>query len=254
MKIAGKTVIVTGGASGLGQATIELFNQNGANVVIADLNEEKGKALEDSLGARALFVKTNIGETEDVVNVCKAAKEKFGSIHVLVNCAGIGAPGKIVGKEGPYDIERFKKVVSVNLVGTFNMTAHAAYEMTKNEPEDDERGVVIHISSIAAYEGQMGQSAYATTKAGLIGMTLPMARDLARDGIRVVTIAPGTFNTPILGGLKPEMLEALGKGVPFPSRLGNPQELAALAKAIVEIPYINGETIRLDGANRMAAK
>lgn len=254
MHVNGKTALVTGGASGLGQAIVELFHRHDANVIIADLNEDNGKSIESSLGNRALYVKTDISDTEDVKNVCKAAVEKFGAIHVLINSAGIGAAGKIVGKDGPFDIEKLRKIVSVNVIGTFQMISNVAFEMIKNEPEDGERGIIINLASVAAFEGQIGQAAYSATKGAIVGMTLPIARDLARDGIRVCTIAPGTFDTPLLNRVNDEIRQALGKAVPFPSRIGRPEELAWLTKAIVEIPYLNGEVIRIDGAIRMAPR
>jgi len=252
MKISGKTVLVTGGASGLGKACIEIFHEAGANVMIADLNEVDGKALAASLSDRAMFVKTNITVYADTQNVCRAAVEKFGAVHVLVNCAGIGGAGKIIDKNGPYDIERYRNMINVNVIGTFSMTGNAAFEMVKNEPDEGgERGVIINIASVAAFDGQIGQSTYASTKGAIVSMTLPIARDLARDGVRVCTIAPGTFDTPLLARLPDNVCDSLGKAVPFPTRMGKPEECAAMAKAIVEIPYLNGETIRLDGAIRM---
>jgi len=251
MNINGKTAIVTGGASGLGEAAvISLFNA-GANVVIADLNEEKGKALAEKLGGRAIFVKTDVVSIEDVENVCKTAVDKFGAIHILVNNAGLGTIGKTIGKNGPLNIDVFKKTVEVNLIGSFNMLSHAAWEMSKNQAEDGERGVIVNTASVAAFEGQIGQVSYAASKAGIVGMTLPTARDLARDGIRVCTIAPGIIDTPMLAQVPEPARQSLAKQVPFPSRLGKPEEFGMLVQHIVENGYLNGECIRLDGAIRM---
>jgi len=251
MNINSKTAIVTGGASGLGEAAvISLFNA-GANVVIADLNEEKGKALAEKLGDRAIFVKTDVVSIEDVENVCKTTIDKFGAIHILVNNAGIGTIGKTIGKNGPLNIDVFKKTVEVNLIGSFNMLSHAAWEMSKNQAEDGERGVIINTASVAAFEGQIGQVSYAASKAGIVGMTLPAARDLARDGIRVCTIAPGIIDTPMLAQVPEPARQSLAKQVPFPSRLGKPEEFGMLVQHIVENGYLNGECIRLDGAIRM---
>lgn len=254
MQVAGKTAIITGGASGLGEAAAILLHESGANVVIADLNEEKGNALAQKLGDRAVFVKCNVTSVDDVKNCCKVAMEKFGAIHILVNNAGIGAAGRTLGKDGPYNIEWFKMVIDINLIGAFSMLSNAAWEMVKNEPEDGERGVIINVASVAAFDGQIGQAAYSASKGGVVAMTLPIARDLSRDGIRVVTIAPGIFDTPMMALLPEAARESLGKQVPFPSRLGRPMEFAHLVKAIVENGYLNGETIRLDGAIRMAPK
>ena len=251
MNISGKTAIISGGASGLGHATALMLYEAGANVVITDVNEEKGNEIVSKMEDRGLFVKTDILSEEDIKNAVKKAVEKFGKIHILVNTAGIGGSMRTIGKNGIYDMERFKRILGVNLIGTFCISSNAAWEMTKNKPEDGECGVIINTASTAAYEGQIGQVAYASSKAGLVGMTLTMARDLARYGIRVVTIAPGTFDTPLLGRLSQEVLVSLGKQVPFPSRLGKPDEYAKLAKTIIELPYVNGEVIRLDGALRM---
>ncbi|MBC7075960.1 MAG: 3-hydroxyacyl-CoA dehydrogenase [Syntrophomonadaceae bacterium] len=251
MNINDKTAIVTGGASGLGEAAvISLFNA-GANVVIADLNEEKGKALAEKLGDRVIFVKTDVVSIADVENVCKTAIDKFGAIHILVNNAGLGTVGKTIGKNGPLNIDVFKKTVEVNLIGSFNMLSHAAWEMSKNQAEDGERGVIVNTASVAAFEGQIGQVSYAASKAGIVGMTLPAARDLARDGIRVCSIAPGIIDTPMLAQVPEPARQSLAKQVPFPSRLGKPEEFGMLVQHIVENGYLNGECIRLDGAIRM---
>jgi NAD(P)-dependent dehydrogenase (short-subunit alcohol dehydrogenase family) len=254
MKIAGKTAIVTGGASGLGEAAVRRLLANGANVVIADLNEEKGVALAKELGDKAVFVKANMTSGDDVKAVCAAAKEKFGAIHVLVNNAGIGSAGRTLGKDGPFNIEWFKMVIDINLIGAFNMLAHAAWEMKANEPDNGERGVIVNVASVAAFDGQIGQAAYSASKAGVVGMTLPIARDLSREGIRVNTIAPGIFNTPMMALLPEAARASLGAQVPFPSRLGEPDEFAILVQMMVENGYINGETVRLDGGIRMQPK
>ena len=223
-------------------------------MVIADLNEEKGRRVTAQLGARALFVKADVTSTDEVRNLCQAAMATFGSIHILVNNAGIVAAGRTIGKNGPYDIESFRKVIEINLIGAFNVLSQAAWEMAKNQPENGERGVIINVASAAAFEGQIGQAAYSSSKAGVVGMTLPIARDLSRDGIRVMTIAPGIFDTPMMAGMPQSARELLGKQVPFPSRLGAPEEFAHLVQAIVENGYLNGDTIRLDGAIRMQPK
>lgn len=251
MNINGKTAIVTGGASGLGEAAVEALHNAGANVVIADLDEVKGKALAEKLGSRVIFIKTDVVSIEDVKGVCNTAEEKFGGIHILVNNAGLGTIGKTLGKEGPLNIKVFRKTVEVNLIGSFNMLSHAAWEMSKNEPENDERGVIINTASVAAYEGQIGQVSYAASKAGIVGMTLPAARDLARNGIRVCTIVPGIIDTPMLAQVPEPARQSLAKQVPFPSRLGKPSEFGMLVQHIVENGYLNGECIRLDGAIRM---
>ncbi|NLP24560.1 MAG: 3-hydroxyacyl-CoA dehydrogenase [Syntrophomonadaceae bacterium] len=254
MKIAGKTAIVTGGASGLGEAAVVRLHGAGANVVIADLNEEKGKALAEKLGDKALFAKCNVTSTEDVKATINAAVEKFGALHILVNNAGMGSAGRTFNKDGPWNIDWFKMVVDVNLVGAFNMLSNAAFQMDKNEPEDGEKGVIINVASVAAFDGQIGQAAYSATKGGVHAMTLPIARDLSRHLIRVNTIAPGTFDTPMLAQLPQAARDSLAASIPMPQRLGNPEEFAHLVQAIVENNYLNAETIRLDGAIRMAPK
>jgi NAD(P)-dependent dehydrogenase (short-subunit alcohol dehydrogenase family) len=247
--------LVTGSASGLGEATARRFHGAGAKVVIADLNEERGAALAAELGDRARFIKTNVASEEDVQAAVEVAISAFGNLHVLVNCAGIGAALKTVGKEGPHPLDQFEKVIRVNLIGTFNAIRLAAFAMQQNTPnEHGERGVIINTASVAAYDGQIGQVAYSASKGGIVGMTLPIARDLARDGIRVMTIAPGLFDTPLLAGLPEPARISLGQQVPFPPRLGNPAEYAQLAQQIVENVMLNGEVIRLDGAIRMASR
>ncbi|MBS0353112.1 MAG: 3-hydroxyacyl-CoA dehydrogenase [Proteobacteria bacterium] len=255
MQLHNHTFIVTGGASGLGEATVRAFHAAGANVVIADLNAELGDRLVTELGERAAFQRTNVADEADAQATVALAVSRFGGLHGLVNCAGIGNAAKVLGKEGPLALDAFAKVVHVNLVGSFNMIRLAADAMSKGEAgPDGERGVIINTASVAAYEGQIGQAAYAASKGGIVAMTLPIARELARFGIRVVTIAPGLFITPMMHTLPAEVQASLGASVPFPPRLGQPAEYAALAKHIVENVMLNGETIRLDGAVRLAAK
>ncbi|MGE5381202.1 MAG: SDR family NAD(P)-dependent oxidoreductase [Methylocystaceae bacterium] len=254
MRIAGKTAIVTGGASGLGEAAVIRLHAAGANVVIADLNEEKGNALAAQLGDKAIFCKCNVTSSEDVKATVNAAVEKFGALHILVNNAGMGSAGRTIGKDGPWNIEWFKMVMNVNLIGAFDMLSNAAFVMDKNEAEDGEKGVIINVASVAAFDGQIGQAAYSASKGGVHAMTLPIARDLSRHLIRVNTIAPGTFNTPMLAQLPQAARDSLAASIPMPQRLGEPIEFAMLVQAIVENGYLNAETIRLDGAIRMAPK
>ena len=255
MQIKGSSFIVTGGASGLGGATVRHLVALGGNAVIADLNEQGGAALAAELGARTRFARCNVAAEADAAGAVSVAVREFGALHGLINCAGIGTPAKVLGKEGPLALEAFSRVIQINLIGSFNMLRLAAAEMAKNTPNNEgERGVIINTASIAAFDGQIGQPAYAASKAGVVGMTLPIAREFARAGIRVCTIAPGLFETPMMAGLPKEAQESLGKSVPFPSRLGRPSEFAQLAQQIVENPMLNGETIRLDGALRMAPK
>lgn len=255
MNLEGKTFIVTGAASGLGEAVVREYVGAGANAVVADLNEEQGKALVAELGECVRFAKTDVTYADDAQKCVDLALEAFGALHGVVNCAGVGTPSKVVGKEGPVDLGKFAFVVNVNLIGTFNMTRVACAAMQKQEADGEgERGVVINTASVAAFDGQIGQAAYAASKGGVVAMTLPIAREMARWGIRVVTIAPGIFETPMLAGLPQEAQDSLGKQVPFPSRLGRPAEFASFAKHIVENTMLNGEVIRLDGAIRMAPK
>ncbi len=256
MDIKDHVVIVTGGASGLGEATVRHFVARGGKAVIADMNTERGEALARELGATAAqFVRCDVSKDADAVAAVKAAQDAFGRVDVVVNCAGIGTPAKAVGKEGPLPLEQFEKVIRINLVGTFNLIRVAAAAMQAQQPNaNGERGVIINTASVAAFDGQIGQPAYAASKAGVVGMTLPLAREFARSGIRVVTIAPGLFLTPMLESLPKEAQDSLGVQVPFPPRLGKPAEYAQLAQSIVENPMLNGETIRLDGAIRMAPK
>lgn len=251
MKITGKTAIVTGGASGLGEATaLRLYNA-GANVVIVDLQEELGEALAAKMGDRGIFVKANVTSVDDVRAVCKAAVDKFGGVQILANIAGIAKPAKVVGKEGPLDLAVFANVINVNLIGTFNVLSNVAALMQKGEGEDGEKGVIINVSSIAAYDGQVGQASYSASKGGVMAMTLPIAKELARDGIRVNTIAPGIFETPMMAKMPEKGRQALCAMVPWPKRLGEPDEFAMLVEQIVVNKYINGETIRCDAGIRM---
>jgi NAD(P)-dependent dehydrogenase (short-subunit alcohol dehydrogenase family) len=232
-----------------------LLAEAGGNVVIADINKAKGEALAAELGANARFVETNVTDEASVQNVVATTVSTFGALRGAINCAGIGVAEKTVGKEGPHSLVTFRRVIEVNLIGTFNVIRLAAAQMAGQEPNaSGERGVIVNTASVAAFDGQIGQAAYSASKGGIVGMTLPIARDLARTGIRVVTIAPGLFDTPLLAGLPEEVKKVLGAQVPFPARLGRPDEYAALAKHIIENEMLNGEVIRLDGALRMPPK
>ena len=253
MELAGSSALITGGASGLGAATARRLVGQGACVVIADLNREAGLALEQELGAR--FVETDVTDDSSMRQAINAAIAAYSELHILVCCAGVATPDKVLGKDGPLDLQRFARVVQINLVGTFNAIRLVAEQMVKNAPNTEgERGVIIITASVAAFDGQIGQAAYSASKAGVAGMTLPIARELARYGIRVVSIAPGLFDTPLLAGLPEPARVALGQQVPFPPRLGRPDEYAALAQQIIENTMLNGETIRLDGALRMTPR
>ncbi len=252
MNIAGKVFIVTGGASGLGEGTARMLAGEGAKVVIADLQADKGEALAAELGG--VFVKCDVSQEADG-QAAVAAAVALGKLVGLINCAGIAPAAKTVGKEGAHALHTFAKVVTVNLIGSFNMIRLAAEAMSKNEPESTgERGVLISTASVAAFDGQMGQAAYSASKGGIVGMTLPIARDLARNGIRNMTIAPGIFGTPMLFSMPKEVQDALAAGVPFPSRLGTPADYAKLVHQIISNEMLNGEVIRLDGAIRLAPK
>jgi len=242
--------LVTGGASGLGEATVRRLHADGAIVVIVDLPTSAGDALADELGERARFAPADVRDEEQVQAAIDAAGQ-LGTLRVVVNCAGVGTPGRVVGRKGPLPLQTFADVVGINLVGTFNVLRLAAAEMLGNDPLDGDRGVVVMTASIAAYDGQIGQAAYAASKGGVVGLTLSAARDLADKGIRVVTVAPGTFLTPMLAGLPPEATAALEAQVPHPSRLGDPAEYASLVRHVVDNGMLNGEVIRLDGALRM---
>jgi len=254
MEIKNSTFIVTGGASGLGAATASTIVSAGGNVVIADVNADAGNALAKELG-RARFIRTDVTAEADGQAAVALALKEFGGLQGLVNCAGIGVAEKTLGRDGPHSLANFSRVITINLIGTFNMIRLAADAMSKGQPNaGGERGVIINTASVAAYDGQIGQAAYSASKGGIVGMTLPIARDLSRSGIRVMTIAPGIFLTPMLLGLPKEAQDSLGKMVPFPPRLGRPAEYAALARHIIENEMLNGEVIRLDGAIRMAPK
>jgi NAD(P)-dependent dehydrogenase (short-subunit alcohol dehydrogenase family) len=254
MKIAGNVFVVTGGASGLGGATAAMIVAEGGSVLIADVNADVGEAHAKSLGAAARFHRCDVTREADGQAVVDAALA-MGPLRGLVNCAGIAIGQKTVGKDGPHPLDSFQRVIMINLVGSFNMIRLAATAMSRQDPlANGERGVIVNTASVAAYDGQIGQAAYAASKGGVVGMTLPIARDLSRDGIRVLTIAPGIFETPMLMNMSQELRDSLGKQVPFPSRLGRPQEYAHLVKSIMENEMLNGETIRLDGAIRMAPR
>lgn len=255
MQLNKKVFVVTGGGSGLGAATARGLVEAGAQVVLADVNREAGEALARELGAAAIFVETDVTSEASAQNAIAAALASFGSVNGLVNCAGIAPAEKVLGKEGPHRLESFSRVININLVGTFNMIRLAAEAMMKNAPEaDGERGVIVNTASVAAFEGQLGQAAYAASKGGIVALTLPVARELARSGIRCLTIAPGIMETPMLLGMPAEVQESLNKMVPFPTRMGKPAEYAALVRHIAENAYLNGEVIRLDGAIRMGVK
>jgi NAD(P)-dependent dehydrogenase (short-subunit alcohol dehydrogenase family) len=255
MNIQNKTFLVTGGASGLGLATAKMIIENGGNAVILDVNAEAGAKAEVDLGKAVKFVKTDVANEEQVQNAIDISVSHFGGVHGVANCAGVGPAMRVVGKNGPHALDFFSKVININLVGTFNVIRLATNIMQNNEPnEGGERGVIINTASVAAFAGQVGQAAYSASKGGIVAMTLPIARELARMGIRVMTIAPGIFETPLLASLPQEAQDSLGLQVPFPPRLGKPNEYANLVKHIIENMMLNGEVIRLDGAIRMAAK
>jgi NAD(P)-dependent dehydrogenase (short-subunit alcohol dehydrogenase family) len=255
LQIKDHVFLVTGAASGLGAAVARLLVKEGGFAVIADRNREAGEALAVQLGKAACFAETDVTSESDGKAAIDRAKDLFGHLHGLINCAGIAPAEKIIGRDGVHGLEMFSKVIGINLVGTFNMIRLAAQAIAAEDPgEDGERGVIVNTASIAAFDGQIGQAAYAASKGGVVSLTLPAARELARFGIRVVAIAPGTFETPMMAGFAPEVREALGKSVPFPSRLGRPAEFAALVKHICENTMLNGEVIRLDGALRMAPR
>jgi 3-hydroxyacyl-CoA dehydrogenase/3-hydroxy-2-methylbutyryl-CoA dehydrogenase len=251
MQIQGSSALVAGGASGLGAATVRRLHAAGADVVIADLNEERGQQVAGDLGERAKFVRTDVTDPDAV----RAAVDAAGAVRISVCCAGIGWAERVASKRGPHTLEPFETVIRVNLIGTFNVLRIAAAAMIQQEPTSSgERGVCVNTASVAAFDGQIGQISYSASKGAIVGMTLPAARDLARSGIRVCTIAPGLFDTPLLGALPEETRQSLGESIPFPSRLGRPEEYADLAAHIVENEMLNGEVIRLDGALRMAPK
>lgn len=255
MKIQESIAVVTGGASGLGEGTVRNIVQNGGKAAILDLAEEKGQRLVEELGEHVIFIKTDVSSEEEVKNALDKTVEKFGHFNTVVNCAGIGVAEKTVSRGEAHNYDSFKKVIQVNLMGTFNVIRLAAERLVDLPAnEEGERGVIISTASVAAYEGQIGQAAYSASKGGVVGMTLPIARDLAKNGIRVVTIAPGLIETPLFGGLSEKARTALESQIPFPSRLGRPSEYAQLTQSIIENVMLNGETIRLDGAIRMSPK
>ena len=255
MQIQNSVFLIAGGGSGLGAATAKMIVNNGGNVVLADINKEAGAAKQAELGAKARFIETNVTDEASMqaaVDLCTSA---FGGLHGAVNCAGVAPGERVVGKNGPHSLANFRRAVEINLVGTFNVIRLAAHAMSLLPPNaSGERGVIINTSSVASFEGQIGQAAYAASKAGVNGMTLPIAREFAKLGIRIMTIAPGIFDTPMLQGMSDEIRASLGAQIPFPSRLGRPDEYAALVKHIIENEVLNGEVIRLDGAIRMGAK
>jgi len=255
MEIRDSVAVVTGGASGLGEACVRSLVNRGGKVAIFDFAAERGEKVASELGDSSIFCMTDITDEANVQAAIDKTIEAFGAIHIAVNCAGVGIPAKVLGKEGPMSMDHFNKVVQINLMGTMNVVRLAAEKMVKNQGNDDgEKGVVINVASAAAFDGQIGQAAYSASKAGVAGMTLPIAREFADYGIRIMTIAPGIFRTPMLEGLPENVQEALGKMVPFPKRLGEPSEFAGLVQHIIENAMLNGEVIRLDGAIRMAAK
>ena len=255
MRIIDKTFIVTGGASGLGRAAADAVVDAGGRVVLLDVNEDTGGSAERSMGASARFARADVTSEEQVQAAIDLARRAFGGLHGVVNAAGVGPAAKVLGKNGPHALDLFEKTIRINLVGTFNVIRLAAAAMASNEPQPNgERGVIVNTASIAAYDGQIGQPAYAASKGGIVALTLPVAREFAKIGIRVMTIAPGIFDTPLLAGLPEAARESLGQQVPFPARLGRPAEYAALVVHIIENEMLNGEVIRLDGALRMAPR
>ena len=257
MKVKDCVAVVTGGASGLGEACCRDFAADGGKVVIFDIQDDRAEKLVKELGAaNALYVKVDVTDEASTVNGIKKAMDKFGAIHVAINCAGTGLPMKVLSKDGPHNLAAFTKIVNLNLIGTFNVIRLAVEQMVKNSgtSPDGEKGVIINTASAAAFDGQIGQASYSASKAAVCGMTLPIARECASYGIRVMTIAPGIFETPLMLAAPAKLLDALGKMVPFPVRLGKPAEFASLCREIIENPYMNGEVIRLDGSIRMAAK
>ena len=255
MRLDGRTIVVTGGASGLGGATAEMVVNAGGNAVLVDVNEQAGAAAAKRLGSTTIFVTTDVTSAADMESAVETATKTFGAVHGLVCAAGVGSAERVLPREGPQPLDHFTRVITINLIGTFNAIRVAAAAMAGNTPNDaGERGVIVCTASVAAYDGQIGQAAYSASKGGIVAMTLPIAREFARMGVRVMTIAPGTFDTPLLAGLPEAARQSLGQQVPFPSRLGRPEEYAALVRHIFENEMLNGEVIRLDGAIRMAPK
>ncbi|MEA2434837.1 MAG: hypothetical protein QOG54_2294 [Actinomycetota bacterium] len=252
MNVSGKAALVTGGASGLGLATVKALLEAGASVVIVDLPSSDGEVVAKELGDKVRFSPADVTNETEVQAAVDLAASEFGGLHIAVNCAGVGFPGRVLTRDGSAnDLDRFEFVIRVNLIGTFNVIRLVAAQMAKQEPDGEERGVIINTASIAAFDGQIGQAAYSASKGGVVGMTLPIARDLSSKQIRCMTIAPGTFDTPMLAGLPEEARQKLAEGIPHPHRLGRPEEFGALARHIAENPMLNGEVIRLDGALRM---
>lgn len=255
MKIKDSVFMITGGGSGLGAATARMIVNEGGKVLAVDVNEDAGIQLVNELGESVAFVKADVTDAASAENAINQCMDRFGRLDGLVNCAGVAPGEKVVGRQGPHGLESFQRAIAINLTGTFNFIRLAADVMSKAQPNDDnERGIIINTASVAAFDGQIGQAAYAASKAGVVGMTLPIARELARFGIRVMTVAPGIFETPMLLGLPQEVQDSLGQSIPFPSRLGKPVEYASLVRHIIENVMLNGEVIRLDGAIRMAPK
>ncbi len=255
MQVKNHTFLVTGAGSGLGAATAEHLGGLGANILLVDVNEDAGRATAMSIGENARFVKADVASEDDISSAIEQAISSFGSLHGVINCAGILIGRKTLSSRGAHDLESFERIVRVNLIGSFNVIRLGAVAMAKNEPnEEGERGVVVSTASVAAYEGQIGQAAYSASKGGIVGMTLPVARDLASVGIRVMSIAPGIFHTPMVDGMSQEVQDSLAEQIPFPSRLGKPSEYALLVQHIIENPMLNGEVIRLDGAVRMGPR
>lgn len=255
MRIQNKTFVITGGVSGLGLATVHMIIENGGNCIIMDIDQTKGSELAEKFSNKLIFVKTDVASEDDVMNAIEIGITHFKNIDGLINCAGIGPAKRVVGKDGPHDLSFFQRVIQINLVGTFNVLRIVANNMQHNAGnENGERGVIINTASIAAFDGQIGQAAYAASKGGIVSMTLPLAREFARMGIRVMGIAPGIFETPLLMGIPFEAQDSLAKQIPFPSRFGKPEEFASLVKQIIENVMLNGEVIRIDGAIRMGPK
>jgi NAD(P)-dependent dehydrogenase (short-subunit alcohol dehydrogenase family) len=254
MNIQGKVAVVTGGASGLGAATATYLREQGATVILIDMNAEQGQALQQQLGEKARFAALDVTNETQVAAFFQELDTIEGQVDILVNCAGIAPSAKVLGRDGLHSLDLFQKVLNINVTGSFNMLRYAAQSMAKNALEGEERGVIINTASVAAYEGQLGQTAYAASKGAIVSMTLPLARELAREAIRVMTIAPGIMHTPMIAAMPEHVQQALGDMVPFPKRLARPEEFAKLAAHIIENSYLNGEVIRFDGAIRMAAK
>jgi NAD(P)-dependent dehydrogenase (short-subunit alcohol dehydrogenase family) len=254
VKVEGSVFLVTGGGSGLGAATVRKLVSAGAKIVLVDVNVDGGRAVASELGAATRFIEADVRDEAAVRAAVTEARTHHGALHGVVNCAGIAPAERVLGRTGPHALDSFERAISINLVGTFNVIRIAAQAMAENAPEEGERGVIINTASVAAFEGQIGQAAYSASKAGIVGMTLPIARELARFGIRVVTIAPGIFETPMLATMSTEVQASLGAQVPFPSRLGRPDEYANLVEHIVVNQMLNGAVIRLDGAIRMGPK